>query len=208
METIICIWWDSITMWAWDIEKWWRANRLHSFLWKKYLQENGDYAVVYNLGIDGDTSTWILKRFSVEAEARDPNVIIFAIWANDCVNFENKENLVPLPLFEKNIQELIQHAKKYTEKIIFIWLIACDEDKMNPMERAPELYQNMENINRYNDTIQKICGKEKVYFVDMLDAIKKGNLEDGCHPKAEGHEKMYIKIRDFLLDKKILYNES
>ncbi|MBU0627515.1 SGNH/GDSL hydrolase family protein [Patescibacteria group bacterium] len=79
---------------------------------------------------------------------------------------------------------------------------------MNPMERAPELYQNMENINRYNDTIQKICGKEKVYFVDMLDAIKKGNLEDGCHPKAEGHEKMYIKIRDFLLDKKILYNES
>ncbi len=204
MENVIWIRWDSITMWARDMEKWWRANRLHMYLLEKYLKENCTYGVVYNLGIDWDNSTWILKRFTMECEAREPNVIIFAIGANDCVHFENKENNIPLSIFQKNIQELIVLAKKYTDKIVFVWLIACDETKMNPVEWAPEMSQSMKNITRYNNTIKTICEQENINFIDMLDVVNAKNLEDGSHPTAQGHEKMYNRIKNFLISNKII----
>ncbi len=62
----------------------------------------------------------------------------------------------------------------------------------------------MEGITLYNNTLKEIAEQEKILFIDMLDVLENKDLEDGMHPTAQGHEKMYIRIRDFLLDKKII----
>lgn len=191
-------------MWARDLDKWGRVARLHSYLWKKYLKENCDYGVVYNLGIDGDTSTWKLKRFDIEAEAREPNIIMFATGANDCNYTAGRKYHIPIETFRMNITTLITQARKFTDKIIIVWLIPCDESKSIPIPRVPEFSQDMEGITLYNNTLKEISTQENVLFIDMLDVLDKQDLEDGLHPTAQGHEKMYIRIRDFLLDKNII----
>jgi lysophospholipase L1-like esterase len=62
----------------------------------------------------------------------------------------------------------------------------------------------MEGIRLYNKMLKEIAEQEKILFIDMLDVLENKNLEDGMHPTAEGHEKMYIRIRDFLSDNEII----
>lgn len=204
MDVILWVRWDSITMWARDLEKGGRVARLHNYLWQKFLREDVDYGIVYNLGIDGDTSSWVLKRFDGEAEARQPDVVIFAIGSNDCTIIDKKETTISLDMFQKNIALLIEKAKKITEKIVFIWTIICDETKSNPIVWAPELSQDMKNTIAYNDVIKTFCKQNNILFIDVIDVLTNKDLEDGIHPTAEGHEKIYIRVRDILLEKKII----
>lgn len=204
METIIWVRWDSISMWARDLEKWGRVNRLHSYLGNLFLKNNDNYGVVYNLGIDWDTSSWLLKRFETECEARQPNVIIFAIGSNDCTIINNKENFVSLEIFQKNISSLYQIAKKITDKIIFVWPIICDETKTIPIPWAPEISQDMQNTIIYKDATRSFCEQKNILFIDMIDTLDVNDLEDGIHPNFKWHEKMFIRIRNYLIEKSII----
>lgn len=162
--------------------------------------------MVYNLGIDWETSSWLLKRFEVDCEARQPNVIIFAIGAEDCTIVNDNENVISLDMFQKNISILYQMAKKITDKIIFIWPIMCDENKTIPIPRAPEMLQDMKNTTIYNNAIKQFCEQKNILFIDMITALGIWDLEDWMHPTTQWHEKMYIVIKDFLIDKKIISN--
>jgi lysophospholipase L1-like esterase len=193
-------------MWAWDIENWWRVNCLNNHIWNLHLKNDADYGMVYNLGIDWDTSSWLLKRFEVECEARQPNVIIFAIGSNDCTILNNNENLVSLDMFQKNISILYQMAKQFTDKIIFVWPIICDENKTIPIPYAPEMSQDMKNTTTYNNAIKEFCEQKNIFFINMIDVLGAWDLEDGMHPTSKWHEKMYILIKDFLIEKTLLSN--
>lgn len=169
-----------------------------------YLKNNGDYWAVYNLSIDGDTSSWLLERFETECKARQSNVIIFAIGSNDCTIIDNKDHHVPLELFQKNITSLYQAAKKFTDKIVFVGQTICDESKTNPLPWVPEMSQTMKDTIVYDDATKQFCSQEHVPFIDMMDILSPEDLQDGIHPTAQGHEKMYIRIRDFLIEKKFI----
>ena len=203
-DRIIWVRGDSISMWARDLEKSGWVSRLYNFLWQKFLREDADYWVVYNLGIDWDTSDWVLKRFDVECEARQPNIIIFAIGSNDCTLIDNKNCFISLDIFQKNLATLTEKAKKYTDKIVFVGQILCDETKTNPIPRAPELSQTMKNTLAYDDATKKFCDQENIWFIDMMNVLSTDDLQDGIHPTAQGHEKMYIRIREFLIEKKFI----
>ena len=203
-DTIIWVRGDSISAWIWDPEKWGRVVRLHTYLCNVFLGNDDYYWVAYNLGIDGDTSEWVLKRFDVECEARQPNSIMFAIGSNDCTVIDNKETTISLDTFKKNIALLTEKAKKFTDKIVFVWPIICDETKTNPIPRVPNMSQDMKTTSMYNDAIKSFCSQNNILFIDMIDVLDKQDLEDGMHPTAQGHEKMYIRIREFLLDKKMI----
>ncbi|HBB04329.1 TPA: hypothetical protein DCZ39_05565 [Patescibacteria group bacterium] len=62
----------------------------------------------------------------------------------------------------------------------------------------------MEAISLYNNVLKEVAAQEKVLFIDVLDVIGDQDLEDGMHPTAEGHEKMFVRIRDVLIEKKII----
>jgi len=206
MEKVICIFGDSITMGAWDLEKGGWANRLRLFIDTEQLSGRiKDYFTTYNLGVDGDTTDGLLKRFKVEAEFRNPSVIIFAIGSNDSV-FDKAKNkfLVPLDEFDKNIKQLIEEAKNISQTVIFLGAGIVDEKKTMPLAWASDFYQENKNILSYNQKIKEIAEIKGVLYLDIFDSLSEKDLEDGVHPNPGGHEKIFSQVKGFLLENKII----
>jgi len=183
----ICIFGDSIVWGASDCEKGGWADCL-----KNYLMD--DDIDVYNLGISGDTTEDLLKRFDTEAEARNPDIIIFAIGINDSLSL-NKDGLIK---FQKNISALANKARKFTDKIIFIGLTSVDESRTTPYlsEETGEAYNN-QSIGEYDEIIKSFCEDNNLTFVDVLGLlINDDDLCDGLHPSSIGHQKLFERIKE------------
>lgn len=43
-----------------------------------------------------------------------------------------------------------------------------------------------------------VCEKNSIPYCDIFSVLKNEDLEDGLHPNAAGHEKLFAVIRDFL----------
>ncbi|MDP4039973.1 MAG: GDSL-type esterase/lipase family protein [Candidatus Pacearchaeota archaeon] len=200
MDKTICIFGASSVWGAWDYEKSGWANRLRLFL----DSENYDI-FTYTLGVSGDTTNELLKRFDIEAEARQPTLIIFSIGDNDSiyVKSQNKQMVSPQQ-FEKNLQKLIDKAKKFTDVIIFIGCKKVDEPKTTPIPWATDYHYTNQNLSLYNQKIKDISNKNKIHYLEISDLIKNEDFEDGLHLNSKGHQKLFLKIKDFLLDKKLL----
>jgi len=183
----ICIFGDSIAWGANDYEKGGWVERL-----KSYCLKNKEDVHVYNLGISGDDTDGLFKRFELEAAARDPNLIIFAIGINDSHYIENKDNnKVSLNAFEKNISKLAEIAQKFTDKIIFIGLTRVDETKMMPTPWDAGSYYDNQSIEKYDAIVKEFCEKNGLNYISMKGVTETADLEDGLHPNSKGHEKMF-----------------
>ncbi len=202
METTILIFGDSITLGAFDYECGGWTIRL-----KKYFKNHE----IYNLGVSGDTTNDLLKRFKLEVKTRKPRsnrplVIIFAIGVNDSyyINSENNPGTT-LKKFEKNLVELLNQAKNFTEKIIFVGPTKADESKTLPIPWAKNIYYTNENIIKYDSVIEKFCRENKVHFINTLDLLNKDkDLEDGLHPNSKGHQKIFKRVKEFLVSNKLI----
>jgi lysophospholipase L1-like esterase len=111
---------------------------------------------------------------------------------------------VPIEKFQNNLQELVNQAKKFTNKIIFIGLTKVDESKTMPIPWDTIKFYDMDNVSKYNSIIKNFCQKNKLLFIDMLDLLQNEDLEDGLHPNPQGHKKMFEEIKKFLVDNKIV----
>ena len=194
MSKIICLFGDSITWGEGDSEKGGWGARLRS-----YFETNNFKIELYNCGVSGDNTDKLLQRFTVETSAREPDIVIFAIGVNDSQYVRSKDNpRVSLEKFQNNLQELINQAKKFTEQIIFIGLIHVDESKTMPVPWITTLFYDEENVKLYDEKIKEICDRNSLRFIEMLDLLNNSDLKDGLHPNAQGHEKIFFKIRDSL----------
>lgn len=77
---------DSITYGEYDgvLGGW--TDVLKRYFHSRFINENIEELNVFNLGIGGETTNGLVKRFSTEAAARtspDQNLIFFAYGAND-----------------------------------------------------------------------------------------------------------------------------
>lgn len=198
MEKRINIFGSSIAWGASDNELGGWINRL-----RLYAEKNiPEYAEIYNLGISGDDTEGLRKRFLVENEARNPNVIMIEIGVNDSCH-DDKNNLrIPIDKYAENLQEIVREAKKFTDKIIFIGSFKADESKTKPVAWGNFYYEN-EVVARYDARAKEICAKNNLLFIEMADVLELSDLEDGLHPNAMGHEKMFQRIKDFLVENKI-----
>jgi lysophospholipase L1-like esterase len=113
-------------------------------------------------------------------------------------------NYVSLEEFEKNIEELIEKSRKFTQEIFFIGLTKSDESKVLPVPWVPDFYCKNENIKIYNDKIKEVCEKNDIHFIEMLDLLNNEDLKDGLHPSSEGHKKMFLRIKDYLKENSII----
>lgn len=208
----ILVFGDSITYGAWDKEGGW-VQRLRKFLDKKTLAESETYSLVYNLGVSGGTTKYLLKRFEFEIRQRfredRETIIIFAIGLNDSQFIHSQNSLqTPPERFKENIQELANLAQKFAQKIIFIGLTPVDESKMAPLPgNIGKSYKN-ENIQNYNEIIKLFCRENSLLFVEIFEHwIKmdyKNLLEDDFHPNSAGHQRIFETIKDFLVENKII----
>ena len=210
--TQILVFGDSITYGAWDKEGGW-VQRLRKFLDEKNLTDPDFYCLVYNLGVSGNNSKDLLERFEFETKQRleenEETIIIFAVGINDSqfVHSENK-NRISLENFKKNLQELINLAKNFSSKIVFLGLTPVDETKTTPIPWNTDKSYKNEYILKYNEIIKTVCEENKIYFVELFEKLKEINyqklLDDGLHPNSEGHKKIFEIIKDFLIKNKII----
>jgi lysophospholipase L1-like esterase len=166
-------------------------------LLKKHFERQDFYNVVYNLGIPGDTSKSLLKRFDVECHARikyvwpgDKHILIVAIGTNDSRLWGKKVETQP-GKFRDNIVKLINLARKYTKHIVFVGLTPV----------VDELTANYDNkttftsvrVLKYNNILREVCSKKKVKFLNLLPLLSNFEefTEDGLHPNQAGYQKMF-----------------
>jgi lysophospholipase L1-like esterase len=206
----ILIFGDSITYGASDLEGGW-ASRLRKYVDQKGLTDPDYYNLVYNLGISGNNTIDVLKRFEFEIQQRikeeGETVIIFAIGTNDSQLFNGEFRTEP-EQFERNLKELYTLAQKYSQKIIFVGLFPIDESKTTPVSWHKDKFYKLVNIKNNNETIKNFCKENKLVFVEIFDKFINQDyqnlLEDGIHPTTEGHRQMFEIIKDELIKNKII----
>jgi lysophospholipase L1-like esterase len=190
----ICIFGDSTAWGAWDMEKGGWVNRLWLYVGEKTDGETE----IYNLSISGGTTQTILDRFESEAKIREADAIIFQSGGNDSgLKEKNGSNQISIEQFRQNILEIISKAKKITPNLIFIGFKNVDKSKTTPVSWKDIYYVNSE-IKRYNEIMRTVCQENEILFFDLFGILENIDLEDGLHPNAKGHEKIFVQVRDFL----------
>ena len=209
--TQILVFGDSISYGAWDLEGGW-VQRLRKYLDKQNLTTNS-YYIIYNLGVNGDTTNNLLERFELETNQRlaenEETIFIFAIGANDSLFLKSKNDFwVKKNDFNKNLEKLITSAKSLSKKIIFIGLTPVDESKVNPLQWDKDKSNNNKHVKEYDSIIKSICNQDKVHFIQLYDEFTKQDyrsiLEDGVHPNSKGHEMISKIVKEYLKENKII----
>jgi isoamyl acetate esterase len=205
--TQILIFGDSITYGAWDKEGGW-AQRLRKWLDEIVISSNyKEYFITYNLGIDGDTSEGLLKRFEQEAKPRiwpdEETIIIITIGANDCI-FHNKtqKHKTDPEKYKTNLQDTFKLAKKYTKKIIFVGDSPIDGKKLDPIPWFSDYSFKPEHLETFMQIAKQACEENNAHFIDLQSKLGKGFeklLVDGSHPNSEGHKKIFEIVKSNLI---------
>lgn len=201
----IVVFWDSISEWFWDYEKWGWVNMLKVDFWKKSWYDN----IVMNYWISSYTTDNILKVFQSffdwcsrrEAWKEKDSTIIIAIWINDCsINKNTNTPRVNKENFNENINKIISKCKfdNLINRVIFVTSINVNEKVINNDEEWDFLFYNSE-IKKYNDIIKKVCNYNKVEFIDLFWLMNNYDLEDWLHPNTKWHIKMFEEVRNYLV---------
>jgi len=111
---------------------------------------------------------------------------------------------ISLEKFKNNLKELIKQAEKFTKKVIFSGGLKVEESKTTPVSWDSGLHYTNKNIQKYNQIIKSVCQEHKLLFIDIFDLLDKSDLEDGLHPNSQGHQKIFERVRDFLLKNKLV----
>ncbi|TSA44357.1 SGNH/GDSL hydrolase family protein [bacterium] len=190
----ICVFGDSTAWGAWDLEKGGWVNRLWFHIGKR---TGDDYVEIYNQSVSGGTTEIILSRFESETKVRNADAIIFQTGGNDASYEHTPDNYLVAPdKFRTNLEDIIKRARKITENIVFMDLKNCNESKTMPVPWA-DIYYTNQNIEKYREIMKNVCRENNVPFLD-IKPLDNEDFDDGLHPNAAGHEKIFVQVRNFL----------
>jgi lysophospholipase L1-like esterase len=189
----------SITQGFWDTEGGWiaRLRRYYDILKLSNIALEDNYPDIFNLGVSGDTTKDVLKRFEAETNARTLKgrkpMFIFSIGTNNTVVEGNGKKWSEPEEYQDDLRELITLAKKYSDKILFVGLPPCEEEKTTPVFWSNIHYTN-ERILLFDKAAREICEENGVAHVAIFEALKERMdreeklFADGLHPNNKGHE--------------------
>jgi len=174
---------------------------------KEFFERQDIFNCVFNLGIPGDTTRDLLKRFDAEIESRvkityegDRCVVIIAIGLNDTRGISSEDNIqVSIDEYAKNINKLVGKTKNHTNDIVIVGLTPVDESLTKPFD---DTFFTNERILQYNQKLKDIAKELDVHFIDVFDTLISGwnkKLMDGVHPNSEGYTELYEIIENKLL---------
>lgn len=196
MVKTICIFGDSTAWGAWDMEKGGWVNRLWLSVGSR--DNNDDWVEIYNQSVSGGTTDTILARLESEAKIREATHLIFQSGGNDSfLEGKNGPNKIPLDKFRENIQSIIDKSREISEGVMFIGFKNVDESKTMPVAWEDIYYINSE-IQKYDQVMKDVCERNRIPYLDIFGLLEKEDFEDGIHPNAKGHEKIFVKARNFL----------
>lgn len=208
----ILVFGTSTTYGAWDIEGGW-VQRLRKFLDEKIIASNyTHFHLVYNLGVSGDKTDEILKRFEQETKTRidssEETIFLFQTGINDTIFNERINNSERSPKqFEENLTQLMLLARKYSNKIIVVGSMPVDL-RVDPMPWSPGRSYKNKYVSEFNKIMEIVSNKNKVHFIEIYQKFIKKNytklLADGVHMTSEGHKQFFEIVRNYLIKNKIL----
>jgi lysophospholipase L1-like esterase len=210
----VMIFGDSVTYGVWDNNGGWvQKLREHFDVWN--LVDDRVAYFIYNLGIIDDTTTGIVKRFKSEMESRkylnevQKKLVIFNIGLNDSeILLKDNTNRIPKKQFIKNVNALIDMARKYADEVVCMGPTPVNEKEAEPVPwDEVKAYKNR-TVKEYDSILQTICKRRKVFFIEVFDKFMQVDylslLEDGLHPNPAGHFVLHEIAKDFLEKNNIL----
>lgn len=198
MKTLV--FWDSIARGAFD-ERWWRVERL-KWEYLKWWQEKYRHGV-YNFSISWMTSRELLIWFENALQwfrltiSDDINIVV-NVGSNDATGEWTNTPTITIEEYEKNIREITEIGKKFTQSIILLWNIQIDETLTLPMSYGDYWLLNSNQL-AYNNILKDIADQEWYMYIDSWNWIDpKTDLDDGVHPNTQWHEKIFIEMKNVL----------
>lgn len=171
-----------------------------------YFDEPG--LLLINRGIEGDTTTYLNRRFQVDALQLMPKYCIMGIGINDTINLEGDywKLIPPLPYEEvlctaqTNIKEIIRKAKASSTTLILASLLPISI-KLSLHEADRKRF-----ICDLNQWLKETARQEELIFLDYYsvtsypntDDLLKGITYDGLHPNANGYALMSSVLKNTL----------
>jgi lysophospholipase L1-like esterase len=139
----------------------------------------GRHFVALNEGLNGDTSSGVLKRLQHDVITRNPSLVIVAIGTNDF------DTSVPVDTFRTNLRTILWEVQHETHAAILV-------QSLLPEVRVPDDVLDREAA--YNAVVPQVCRQIGVGYLDLfntflaLGRIAMTNLRhDTEHPNAAGY---------------------
>lgn len=167
-----------------------------------------DKKLIVNRGIGGDTTTFLRKRFYVDAVQLQPKYCILGIGINDSIDLEGDywKRLEPRPYDEvvetakENLLDIISQAEASGMKLIITSIL--------PINMPISLHEDMrmQYVKDMNHWLGQVANEKGLIYINYYQAlvdsktekIKDGTTYDGLHPNAVGYSIMVEVLRSTL----------
>lgn len=201
---------DSITYGSWDPTNGGWAALLRRYLDEKAANDDTFFALLYNLGIPGETTDGLVKRFSQEVTAREraneEKNFLFAFGANDSCKIKSRDQFrVSVDQYRANLEHVITQAQGLSDKIVLLNTTpVVDRLTVNP--EGKDKSRLNEYIVPYNQCLQELGNKLRVDVIDVNTTFMAINhellfCEDGLHPNEQGHQIIFEQVKKYLINK-------
>ena len=174
---------------------------------KAHHEPLADENLVYNLGIPGQTTGDMLKRFAAETAARRPHLIIFYSGYNDIVRRPrpNASPQLDIEQYKSNLKTLFEGGKAIAEILIILPLPFIPE-KTAPFKNSQWHYLKSD-ADLYITAQKEVALDLGLPVIDLYFKPSKHPLsallsEDGLHPSSLGHDLIFESLLLWLREKK------
>jgi lysophospholipase L1-like esterase len=202
---VIYVFGDSITYGAWDMGTSGWATQFRTYLDGR--KDEPTY-YFYPLGIHGETTAGLVKRFDNEFDARRRKddttyTFIFAYGANDATWLTDQEKFKEsLDDYASNITETIEKAKTVTDNIYLIDITTVDEERSANLVKRNKSCLN-KYVDMYNEKLYEVAQSNSINVIEVNEIFKQNEssdlfVADGLHPNEIGHSIIFEKVKSSL----------
>lgn len=201
----ILIFGDSIVWGAWDSDGGWVERLKRHYIQEGIKVDFDNYNSVYNLGILGDNSETLIKRFNLEIVPRlgsdEEIVVLISIGVNDSqIEKATGIHRVAKVEYRRNLEDLYELGKQFSKNIIFLGLTPVNDEMLDPIPWKQTHSYKLDQIKEYDQILKKFCKEKNIRFIDILGKFLevdfKPMLVDGLHPDAKGHEIIFNAVKE------------
>jgi len=160
--------------------------------WKLADYFPGKPYVVFNRGIDGQTTPQMLVRFRQDVIELHPKVLVVLAGTNDVAGVTGPARNEDI---EANYASMAELARLHHLRVVFASLLPVN----NYTEDAKESFalRPRERILALNTWLKDYCAKNGLVYLDYFSAmvdgkgmLKRGLSDEGLHPNAAGYTVM------------------
>ncbi len=196
---------DSLTYGYGDWEQGGWVDRLKRH-WMRPKGSGQASAILYNLGVRGDTIRQIHQRLGFEFLQRGelrrqhPHLLLLSFGVNDSARLGKAtgRHFVPFAEFQSHLGELLDQAKGLS-RVLFLGMVPVNEAQMPFMDA---LFFSQEDQYLYKEATRLACQERGIPYLDTFemwrqrgqDWINQRLLEDGLHPNALGYQALFEDI--------------